>query len=144
MLKIKNIRLKEQYGEGDIPYQAKAGSGQMMLTCSFPYVRDWLNEHPFKNSPEASLLGIRWCIIWLIGLAIFLPFIIVLQFERMYKLSSFFKRSKIPIFRCYITSAKPITHSFPLVFVYVPMTSHKVVLKNYKGKQVKVILGDAL
>jgi hypothetical protein len=56
MLKIKNIRLKEKYGEGDIPYQAKTGSGQMMLTCSFPYVRDWLNEHPFRNSPEASLI----------------------------------------------------------------------------------------
>ena len=56
MLKIKNIRLKEQYGEGDIPYQAKTGSGQMMLTCSFPYVRDWINEHPFKNEPEARLI----------------------------------------------------------------------------------------
>jgi integrase/recombinase XerD len=56
MLKIKNIRLKEQYGEGDIPYQAKTGSGQIMLTCSFPYVRDWINEHPFKNEPEARLI----------------------------------------------------------------------------------------
>jgi hypothetical protein len=28
----------------------------MLLTCSFPYVRDWLNEHPFKNEPEARLI----------------------------------------------------------------------------------------
>jgi integrase/recombinase XerD len=56
MLKIKNIRLKEKYGEGDIPYQAKTGSGQILLTCSFPYVRDWINKHPFKNEPEARLI----------------------------------------------------------------------------------------
>jgi integrase/recombinase XerD len=56
LLKIKNIRLRENYGEGDIPYQAKTGSGPILLTCSFPYVRDWLNEHPFKNSPEAKLI----------------------------------------------------------------------------------------
>jgi integrase/recombinase XerD len=56
LLKIKNIRLREKYGEGDIPYQAKTGSGPILLTCSFPYVRDWLNEHPFKNSPEARLI----------------------------------------------------------------------------------------
>jgi len=24
--------------------------------CSFPYVRDWLNEHPFKNEPDARLI----------------------------------------------------------------------------------------
>jgi integrase/recombinase XerD len=56
LLKIKNIRLREKYGEGDIPYQAKTGSGPILLTCSFPYVRDWLNEHPFKNSPDARLI----------------------------------------------------------------------------------------
>ena len=56
LLKIKNIRLKENYGEGDIPYQAKTGSGPILLTCSFRYVRDWLNEHPFKNSPDARLI----------------------------------------------------------------------------------------
>lgn len=26
------------------------------MTCSFPYVRDWLNEHPFKNEPDARLI----------------------------------------------------------------------------------------
>jgi integrase/recombinase XerD len=40
MLKIKNIRLGERYGEGEIPHEAKTGSGPILLTCSFPYVRD--------------------------------------------------------------------------------------------------------
>jgi integrase/recombinase XerD len=56
MLKIKNIRLRERYGEGEIPHEAKTGSGPILLTCSFPYVRDWINRHPFKNSPEARLI----------------------------------------------------------------------------------------
>src|SRR5918912_2625025 len=27
-----------------------------MLFSSFPYVRDWLNEHPFRNEPNAKLI----------------------------------------------------------------------------------------
>jgi integrase/recombinase XerD len=56
MLRIKHIRLKERYGEGEIPHQAKTGSGPILLTFSFPYVRDWLNEHPFRNTPDARLI----------------------------------------------------------------------------------------
>ena len=56
LLKIKHIRLKEKYGEGEIPHEAKTPTGPILLTCSFPYVRDWLNEHPFKNEPNASLI----------------------------------------------------------------------------------------
>ena len=56
MLRIKHIRLKEHYGEGEIPHEAKTGSGPALLTCSFPYVRDWLNEHPFRNEPDARLI----------------------------------------------------------------------------------------
>ena len=56
MLKIKHVRLKERYGEGEIPHQAKTGSGPILLTFSFPYVRDWLNEHPFRKTPEARLI----------------------------------------------------------------------------------------
>jgi integrase/recombinase XerD len=56
LLKIKNIRLKEKYGEGEIPFESKTGSGPLLLTVSFPYVRDWLNEHPFKNEPNARLI----------------------------------------------------------------------------------------
>src|SRR3954452_10698193 len=56
LLRIKNIRFKEKYGEGEIPHEAKTGTGPIMLTASFPYVRDWLNEHPFKNEPNARLI----------------------------------------------------------------------------------------
>ena len=56
LLKIKHIRLREKYGEGEIPYDAKTGSGPILLTLSFPYVRDWLNEHPYKNESNARLI----------------------------------------------------------------------------------------
>ncbi len=56
LLRIKNIRLKQKYGEGEIPFQANTGSGPLLLTVSFPYVRDWLNEHPFRNEPDARLI----------------------------------------------------------------------------------------
>jgi integrase/recombinase XerD len=56
MLKIKHIRLREKYGEGEVPHEAKTGGGPILLTWSFPYVRDWLNNHPFRNSPEARLI----------------------------------------------------------------------------------------
>lgn len=56
LMRIKNLRLREKYGEGEVPYEAKTGSGPILLTFSFPYVRDWLNEHPFKNEPNARLI----------------------------------------------------------------------------------------
>ena len=36
LLRIKHIRLRERYGEGEIPHQAKTGSGPILLTFSFP------------------------------------------------------------------------------------------------------------
>jgi hypothetical protein len=56
LMRIKNIRLREKYGEGEVPFEAKTGSGPILLTCSFPYVRDWLNEHPFKNESNSRLV----------------------------------------------------------------------------------------
>lgn len=56
-LKFKHIRLNERYGEGEIPFESKTGTGPILLTFSFPYVRDWLNEHPFKNELNASIIG---------------------------------------------------------------------------------------
>jgi hypothetical protein len=56
LMRIKNLRLREKYGEGEVPYEAKTGSGPILLTFSFPYVRDWLNEHPFRNEPNARLV----------------------------------------------------------------------------------------
>jgi integrase/recombinase XerD len=55
-LNIKHIRLKEKYGEGQIPHNTKTGGGPILLTSSFPYVRDWLNEHPYRNESEARLI----------------------------------------------------------------------------------------
>ncbi|MDW0225103.1 MAG: hypothetical protein QOA21_06800, partial [Nitrososphaeraceae archaeon] len=56
LLQIRNIRLKEAYGEGEVPYQAKTGAGPVLLMMSFCYVRDWINQHPFKNEPRARLI----------------------------------------------------------------------------------------
>lgn len=56
LLKIKHVRFREQYAEGEIPHEAKTGSGPILLTSSFPYVRDWLNEHPFRNQPDARII----------------------------------------------------------------------------------------
>jgi integrase/recombinase XerD len=39
LLKIKHIRLRESYGEGEIPNEAKTGDGPILLTCSFPLLR---------------------------------------------------------------------------------------------------------
>jgi integrase/recombinase XerD len=56
MLQIKNVRLRERWAEGEIPYNTKTGGGPILLTCSFPFVRDWLNLHPLKDNPEARLI----------------------------------------------------------------------------------------
>ena len=56
LLKIKHILLKEKYGEGEIPHEAKIETGPILLTISFPYVRDWLNEHPYRNESNARLV----------------------------------------------------------------------------------------
>jgi integrase/recombinase XerD len=56
LLKIKNLRLGPRYAEGEIPHESKTGTGPLLLTFSFPYVRDWLNEHPFRNEPNARVI----------------------------------------------------------------------------------------
>jgi hypothetical protein len=56
ILKLKHIRFREKYAEGEVPHEAKTGSGPILLTTSFPYVRDWVNEHPFRNTPDAYLI----------------------------------------------------------------------------------------
>ena len=35
LLKIKHIRLKEKYGEGEIPFESKTGTGPILLTLLF-------------------------------------------------------------------------------------------------------------
>lgn len=56
LLQIKHVRLRDRYGEAEIPHQSKTGGGPALLMCSFPYVRDWLNEHPFRNEPNARVI----------------------------------------------------------------------------------------
>jgi integrase/recombinase XerD len=56
LIKNKHIRLREKYGEGEIPHDAKTGTGPVLLTTSFIFVRDWINEHPFKNEPNSRLI----------------------------------------------------------------------------------------
>jgi integrase/recombinase XerD len=56
MLKIKHIRMRQNYGEGVVPAEAKTGSGPILLVVSFTYVRDLLNIHPLRNSPDAPLI----------------------------------------------------------------------------------------
>ncbi len=56
ILKLKHIRIKQNYAEGEVPHEAKTGSGPILLTMSFPFVRDWINEHPFRNTPDANLI----------------------------------------------------------------------------------------
>lgn len=56
LLEIKDIRLRERYGEGSVPDTAKTGSGPILLTTSFPYIRDWLKEHPDRDNPNARLI----------------------------------------------------------------------------------------
>ncbi len=55
-LRLRDITLNKQYGEGTIPSNTKTGGGPILLTSSFTYVRDWINKHPFKNEPNARLI----------------------------------------------------------------------------------------
>jgi hypothetical protein len=56
LLQVKHTRLGDRYGEAEIPHESKTGSGPALLMCSFPYVRDWLNEHPLRNEPNARVI----------------------------------------------------------------------------------------
>ena len=56
LLQVKHTRLGDRYGEAEIPHESKTGSGPALLMCSFPYIRDWMNEHPFRNEPNARVI----------------------------------------------------------------------------------------
>lgn len=55
-VEIRNIKLNESYGEGEIPHNTKTGGGPILLTLSFPYARDWLNIHPFRDNPRSPVI----------------------------------------------------------------------------------------
>lgn len=54
-IKLKHVKLSEQYGEAVIPSNTKTGGGAILLTTSFPYVHHWVNDHPLKE-PDARLI----------------------------------------------------------------------------------------
>lgn len=51
-LKFKHLVFKEKYAEITIPWDTKTGSRTAPLIASFPYLREWLNIHPFRENPE--------------------------------------------------------------------------------------------
>ena len=51
-LRLRDIVLNKQYGEGIIPSNTNMGGGPIVLTSSFTYVRDWHNRNHFKNEPR--------------------------------------------------------------------------------------------
>lgn len=57
-LKIKDVAFKlvgnKQYAE--ILVNGKTGSRHIPLISSIPYLKDWLDEHPMNNIPNASLI----------------------------------------------------------------------------------------
>ena len=55
-LRIKNLRFKDNYAEGEIPFKTKTGSRYILLRSSFPYIREWLNLHPCKTEVDARLI----------------------------------------------------------------------------------------
>lgn len=54
--KLKHIKIKENMLKTIFLMRLKTGNGPILLTMSFPYVRDWINEHPFKNTPDILYL----------------------------------------------------------------------------------------
>ena len=53
---IKHLNFKEQYAIANIPFDTKTGSRTSTLLISFPYVREWLNQHPNVSNPDSFLL----------------------------------------------------------------------------------------
>jgi integrase/recombinase XerD len=54
-LQLKHFTFKINHYEGEVPADTKTGKRPMMLTSSFPDVRDLINKHPFRNDPQAHL-----------------------------------------------------------------------------------------
>jgi integrase/recombinase XerD len=55
-LQIRHISFKDKYADGEIPRDTKTEGGPIMLTMSFPYARDWLNQQPRKNDGTAPFI----------------------------------------------------------------------------------------
>lgn len=48
-LRIKDIVFQENYAEAMIHWDTKTGMRPVPLIICFPYLKEWLNEHPFNN-----------------------------------------------------------------------------------------------
>jgi hypothetical protein len=54
-MKVNQINLEDNYGEGDIPVNTKTGTRDFNIAGSYPYIRNYLNELPVKSEPNAFL-----------------------------------------------------------------------------------------
>jgi integrase/recombinase XerD len=48
-----NFGVSEVYAEGEIPPETKTGGGEFVLGMSYPYARDWFNQHERKKDGNA-------------------------------------------------------------------------------------------
>jgi hypothetical protein len=48
-----NFGVSDVYADGEIPPDTKTGGGEFLLGMSYPYARDWLNQHPRKHDGDA-------------------------------------------------------------------------------------------
>lgn len=54
-LRIKDIAIKENYAQVKLVDHSNPEGRTVPITSSFQYLITWLNTHPLKNNPEASL-----------------------------------------------------------------------------------------
>jgi integrase/recombinase XerD len=51
-----NFGVSDVYAEGEIPDNTKTGGGEVVFGMSYPYVRDWYNQHPRKDDDDACFI----------------------------------------------------------------------------------------
>jgi hypothetical protein len=54
-IRVNQVSLGDNYGEGEIPVNTKTGSRDFNIAASYAYIRNYLNELPLKNEPNAFL-----------------------------------------------------------------------------------------
>lgn len=55
-MKIRDIVIKEQYAEASTSWDTKTGVRTNPIIIGFPYLVEYLNNHPFANDPDSYLL----------------------------------------------------------------------------------------
>jgi len=53
--RIRDLELHNNYGKLWISEHSKEGTGFMEIIDSYPYISEWLNQHPLRNDPNAFL-----------------------------------------------------------------------------------------